>query len=102
MSRPDQPPGVDELLDRALRALAAGHRATANRLAEQVLAVDRHNPDAEDLLAAPADPGEIRRLTVEELMRFPQPEWRPIAANPSFLGVSRWNILRTENDTRSE
>ena len=45
-------------------------------------------------------PGEIRRLTVEELMRFPQPEWRPIAANPSFLGVSRWNILRKENDIR--
>jgi uncharacterized protein YfaT (DUF1175 family) len=49
-----------------------------------------------------SDPGEIRRLTVEELMRFPQPEWRPIAANPSFLGVSRWNILRKENDTRPE
>src|ERR1039457_3550314 len=41
-----------------------------------------------------SDPGEIRRLTVEELLRFPQPEWRPVAANPSFLGVSRWNILR--------
>jgi uncharacterized protein YfaT (DUF1175 family) len=40
------------------------------------------------------DPGEIRRLTVEELMRFPQAEWRPIAANTSFLGVVRWNILR--------
>ncbi|MGA8544195.1 MAG: adenylate/guanylate cyclase domain-containing protein [Mycobacterium sp.] len=64
MSRPDQPPGVDELLDRALRALAEGRRATANRLAEQVLAVDRHNIDAEDLLAAPADPGEIRRITI--------------------------------------
>ena len=64
MSRADQPPGVDELLDRALRALAEGHRATANRLAEQVLAVDRHNVDAEDLLAAPADPGEIRRITI--------------------------------------
>jgi uncharacterized protein YfaT (DUF1175 family) len=49
-----------------------------------------------------SDPGEIRRLTVEELMRFPQPEWRPVAANPSFLGVSRWNILRKENDTRPE
>lgn len=47
-----------------------------------------------------SDPGEIRRLTVEELLRFPQPEWRPISANPSFLGVSRWNILRKENDTR--
>jgi uncharacterized protein len=40
------------------------------------------------------DPGEIRRLTVDELMRFPQPEWRPIPANTSFLGVARWNILR--------
>jgi uncharacterized protein YfaT (DUF1175 family) len=40
------------------------------------------------------DRGEIRRPTVEELMRFPQPEWRPIAANPAFLGVMRWNILR--------
>jgi uncharacterized protein YfaT (DUF1175 family) len=47
-----------------------------------------------------SDPGEIRRLTVEELMRFPQPEWRPNPANPGFLGVSRWNILRKENDTR--
>ena len=43
------------------------------------------------------DPGEIRRLTVEELMRFPQPEWRPMAANTSFLGVARWNILRRES-----
>jgi uncharacterized protein YfaT (DUF1175 family) len=42
------------------------------------------------------DPGEIRRLTLEELLRYPQPDWRPIAANPGFLGVFRWNILRTE------
>jgi uncharacterized protein len=40
------------------------------------------------------DPGEMRRPTVEELMRFPQAEWRPIDANESFLGVARWNILR--------
>lgn len=39
------------------------------------------------------DPGEIRRLTIEELQRFPQPEWWPVASNPSFLGVYRWNIL---------
>jgi hypothetical protein len=42
------------------------------------------------------NPGEMRRLTVEELMHFPQPEWRPLASNPSFLGVARWNILWTE------
>jgi uncharacterized protein YfaT (DUF1175 family) len=40
------------------------------------------------------DPGEMRRLTVEELLRFPQPEWRPLDENESFLGVARWNILR--------
>lgn len=40
-----------------------------------------------------ADPGEIRRPAVEELIRFPRPEWRPLASNPSFLGVFRWNIL---------
>jgi uncharacterized protein YfaT (DUF1175 family) len=38
--------------------------------------------------------GEIKRLTIEELLAFPQPEWRPRPSNPSFLGVARWNILR--------
>jgi hypothetical protein len=41
-----------------------------------------------------SDPGEMRRLTVEELLNFPQSQWRPVASNPSFLGVSRWNILK--------
>ncbi len=40
------------------------------------------------------DPGEIRRLTVSELMNFPDARWRPVASNPAFLGVYRWNILR--------
>ncbi len=44
-----------------------------------------------------ADPGEMRRLTVEELLNFPQPQWRPVAANSNFLGVSRWNILTEES-----
>jgi hypothetical protein len=38
--------------------------------------------------------GEMRRLTVSELMNFPDARWRPVAANPAFLGVFRWNILR--------
>jgi len=41
-----------------------------------------------------ADPGEMRRLTVDELLNFPQPQWRPLASNSSFLGVYRWNILK--------
>jgi hypothetical protein len=49
-------------------------------------------PDEDDL--SQIKPGEIKRLTIEELMQFPQPEWRPLQSNPSFLGVARWNILR--------
>ena len=40
------------------------------------------------------DAGEIRRLTVSELMNFSDARWRPVSSNPSFLGVYRWNILR--------
>lgn len=40
------------------------------------------------------NPGEIRRLTVAELMNFPDARWRPVTSNPAFLGVYRWNILR--------
>ena len=39
------------------------------------------------------DPGEVRRPSVEELMHHPNPLWRPVAGNPTFLGVYRWNIL---------
>jgi uncharacterized protein YfaT (DUF1175 family) len=38
--------------------------------------------------------GEIRRPSIEELLRHPAPQWRPQAGNPNFLGVYRWNILR--------
>jgi uncharacterized protein YfaT (DUF1175 family) len=41
-----------------------------------------------------SDPGEIRRLSVPELLRFPEPQWRPVGLNRNFLGVYRWNILR--------
>jgi uncharacterized protein len=42
------------------------------------------------------DPGEIRRLSMPQLLRYPDPQWRPVAANPYFLGVFRWNILRSD------
>ena len=41
-----------------------------------------------------ADSGEIRRVTLAELLDHPDARWRPISANPNFLGVYRWNILR--------
>ena len=57
-------PTIDELLDRAVGAINRGDRITADALAGRVLAVDGANRDAEDLLASPADSGEIRRLTM--------------------------------------
>jgi len=55
---------IDELLDRAFKAINEGDRATASVLAERVLSIDRGNADAEDLLSAPVEHGEIRRLTL--------------------------------------
>lgn len=41
-----------------------------------------------------ATPGEVRRVTLVELLQHPSPRWRPVAGNSNFLGVYRWNILR--------
>jgi len=38
--------------------------------------------------------GELRRVELTDLLGHPEPEWRPLASNPNFLGVYRWNILR--------
>ena len=38
--------------------------------------------------------GEIKRLSVAELLNYPDARWRPITSNPAFLGVYRWNVLR--------
>ena len=38
--------------------------------------------------------GELRRVLISALVDHPQPQWRPVAGNPNFLGVYRWNILR--------
>ena len=64
MSPGESGASIDELLDRAVRAINEGDRATATTLAGQVLSVDQGNPEAEDLLSAPARYGEIRRLTI--------------------------------------
>jgi uncharacterized protein len=39
-------------------------------------------------------PGELRRVELTDLLGNPQAEWRPLASNPNFMGVYRWNILR--------
>ena len=58
------PTDIDELLDRAFAAISAGDHASAAKLAGRVLAVEPSNVDAGDLLSAPSNAGEIRRLTI--------------------------------------
>jgi uncharacterized protein len=41
--------------------------------------------------------GEMRRTSVKDLLKHPDPRWRPVATNSNFLGVYRWNILRDAN-----
>lgn len=38
--------------------------------------------------------GEMRRVTLKDLLQHPSPRWRPAPGNSNFLGVYRWNILR--------
>jgi uncharacterized protein len=38
--------------------------------------------------------GQMRLLSISNLLHFPDPEWRPYTSNTQFLGVFRWNILR--------
>lgn len=38
-------------------------------------------------------PGEVRKVRLADLRRHPSPTWRPIGANPAFVGVFRWSVL---------
>ncbi len=40
--------------------------------------------------------GEMRRVLLVDLLHHPDPRWRPEPANPNWLGVYRWNILRED------
>ena len=40
-------------------------------------------------------PGEVRKTRLATLARHPSPRWRPIAANPRFVGVFRLAALVT-------
>ncbi len=62
---------------------------------------DRGRPEsgADDFLVYDTGPigkarGQMRRMRLTELLRYPSPRWRPLAGNSNFLGVYRWNILR--------
>ncbi len=38
--------------------------------------------------------GEIRRVSMQDLLHHPDIRWRPLPENTNFLGVYRWNVLR--------
>jgi uncharacterized protein YfaT (DUF1175 family) len=38
--------------------------------------------------------GEIREVKIRVLTQHPDPRWRPLEANPRFLGVYRFDLLR--------
>jgi uncharacterized protein YfaT (DUF1175 family) len=62
------------------------------------LGASQLEPDGEKYVVYHTGPvsghaGEIRRPSVSELMRHPQPRWRPVRGNSAFKGVYRWKIL---------
>ena len=63
------------------------HSMIVTRVGTQATVVYDTGPDH-------GKPGELRRMALAELLDHPQPQWRPLPANPNFLGVYRWNILR--------
>jgi uncharacterized protein YfaT (DUF1175 family) len=38
-------------------------------------------------------PGEVRKVRLATLAQHPSPRWRPIVANPNFVGVFRLSLL---------
>jgi uncharacterized protein YfaT (DUF1175 family) len=38
-------------------------------------------------------PGEVRKVRLETLTRHPAPRWRPLASNPTFVGIFRLAML---------
>lgn len=63
------------------------HSMILTRLGAEPAVLYHTGPDGKD-------PGEIRRVLLADLLRHPDPRWRPVASNPNFLGVYRWKILR--------
>jgi uncharacterized protein YfaT (DUF1175 family) len=38
-------------------------------------------------------PGEVRKVRLRDLTRHPSPRWRPLPANPAFVGAYRLAVL---------
>lgn len=44
--------------------------------------------------AKPSEGGEVRLLSLQTLMKHPDPAFHPVTSNPDFLGVYRWKIMQ--------
>jgi uncharacterized protein YfaT (DUF1175 family) len=42
---------------------------------------------------ATQQPGELRRVRLDDLLHHPDPDFRPLSENPAFLGLYRWQLL---------
>jgi len=42
---------------------------------------------------ASRQPGEMRRVRLDDLLHHPDPDFRPLSENPAFLGLYRWRLL---------
>lgn len=45
--------------------------------------------------ASPQEGGEVRLLSLQTLMKHPDPAFHPVLNNQNFLGVYRWKILQS-------
>ena len=43
-----------------------------------------------------SQPGEVRRVRLDDLLHHPDPDFRPLPENPAFLGLYRWRLLAGE------
>lgn len=76
-------------------------RGGARAQPDHVMAFVRPDVDGAPMLlyhtgpdgSAGTDPGEVRRVRLDDLMHHPEPDFRPLPENPSFLGLYRWHLL---------
>jgi uncharacterized protein len=81
-------------------------RAGARAQPDHAMAFVRPDPDGEPMLLYHTGPehtggtrreGELRRVRLDDLLHHPEPDFRPLAENPAFLGVYRWKVLEGRN-----
>ncbi len=93
LGRSEIEPGTEEFV--VYHTGPTPHRAKNGRAEDPDPTPHRaNNGRAEDPGPSGGSKGEIKRLSVAELLNYPDARWRPVTSNPAFLGVYRWNILR--------